>query len=109
MTSANNQVFVNSSCMTHINFEASCTAGDVEFKGIGSLQDASSVSPNLDRWMDIDDLQDILIDTDDMQPKFGPMTDLGDGATIDDMLTAIAGKTANAGSYNRADDSLEAI
>lgn len=41
--------------------------------------------------------------------KIGTPVNLGDGATLAEMGTAIAGKTADAGSYNRADDSQEAI
>jgi hypothetical protein len=51
----------------------------------------------------------VLADTADMQPKLGTPTDLGDGTTLSDMLTGIAGKTAGAGSYLRANDSLEAV
>ena len=41
--------------------------------------------------------------------EIGTPVTLGDGASISDMLTAIAGKTANAGSYDRTTDSNEAI
>jgi len=41
--------------------------------------------------------------------RIGQCTDLGDGASLADMLTAMAGKTSGAGSYIRANDSLEAI
>jgi len=45
----------------------------------------------------------------DNLPSIGAGLDLGDGTTITEMLTAIAGKTADAGSYNRATHSNEAI
>ena len=41
--------------------------------------------------------------------EIGVPTDLGDGASLADMLTAMAGKTASAASYNRTYDSQEAI
>lgn len=41
--------------------------------------------------------------------KLGTPIDLGDGATIADDLTAMAGKTAGAASYNRLYDSQEAL
>lgn len=41
--------------------------------------------------------------------EIGTPVTLGDGASLAAMLTAIAGKTANAGSYDRTTDSNEAI
>jgi len=41
--------------------------------------------------------------------NLGVGVDLGDGTSIAQMLTAMAGKTADAGSYARANDSQEAI
>jgi len=55
------------------------------------------------------DVQDVLDDTADMQPKLGPFTNLGDGATVGENLTALAGKTGDAASYDRTTDSQEAI
>ena len=46
----------------------------------------------------------ILVDTADMQPKLGTLTDLGAGATVGDNLADIAGAT-----FSTATDSLEAI
>lgn len=50
------------------------------------------------------DTADILIDTADMQPKLGTITDLGAGTTVGDNLSDIAGAT-----FATATDSLEAI
>jgi len=41
--------------------------------------------------------------------QLGSGVDLGDGTSITEMITAIAGKTADAGSYDRTNDSQEAI
>jgi len=41
--------------------------------------------------------------------QLGSGVDLGDGTSITEMLTAIAGKTSDAGSYDRTTDSQEAI
>ena len=46
----------------------------------------------------------ILVDTADMQPKLGTITDLGSGTTIGDNLSDMAGAT-----FSSATDSLEAI
>lgn len=43
------------------------------------------------------------------ETNIGTPVDLGDGATLADMLTALAGKTASAASYDRTADSQEAI
>ena len=50
------------------------------------------------------EIASILVDTADMQPKLGTITDLGGGATIADNLADMAGAT-----FATASDSLEAI
>ena len=45
----------------------------------------------------------------DTASTLGTPVDLGDGATVKGMITAIAGKTSNAGSYDRTTDSVEAV
>ena len=41
--------------------------------------------------------------------RVGIPTDLGDGATLSDNMTSVAGKTAGAGTFNRFYDSLESL
>lgn len=50
------------------------------------------------------DMDAILADTADMQPKIGTLTDLGSGATVADNLADIAGTT-----FSSSTDSLEAL
>jgi len=74
----------------------------------------STINSNIDaNETKIDSLQAtanaIETDTQDLQTKVGVPATLGDGATLADMLTAMAGKTASAGSYDRTADSQEAI
>jgi hypothetical protein len=51
----------------------------------------------------------VTADVADIDAKIGTPIDLGDGTTLSDNITSIAGKTAGAASYNRATDSNEAL
>jgi len=56
-----------------------------------------------------DQLDAVETDTQDIQSLIGTPVDLGDGATLADNNTSLAGKTASAASYDRTTDSQEAI
>lgn len=55
------------------------------------------------------DIASVQTDTTALLADIGTPVTLGDGATLSDMLTAMAGKTASAASYDRTADSLEAV
>jgi len=50
-----------------------------------------------------------IIDVGSLDAKVGVPIDLGDGTTLSDNMTSIAGKTAGAASFNRFYDSMEAL
>lgn len=84
------------------------TAGYVLDRNYRWNKDSVELEALEDDWADAGRL-DTILDAVATTTDLGTPVSLGDGATIADMLTAIAGKTANAGSYNRTTDSNEAI
>lgn len=79
-----------------------------DIKGTGFVKDTDSCV-NLSHQAGTKGTDAIYDDTNEMQPKFGTLVDLGDGATIAGNMTALAGETADAGTYDRTTDSQEAI
>jgi hypothetical protein len=115
MNNASPNINVHSDGQTRFNVAASCTNYDyIRLVGIGWLEDDAALSEDVSEWIDIADLQAILVDTNEIQGKLPANFIMGSSVTTDkddeiDAIKAVTDNLPNSGALTDIDTGINNI